>query len=238
MTVETVPEVAAKRSRWEDFVDVYLAPADLFRARAQDSWVVPFVLLCVIATVLYYAFLPINGALIQAAMLENAPANADPERVAQGANMMKLFGGITIWIGSILMIAWSAVAIKLVSSLFEPAAKWGEAFMISTFSMFVAIPQQIVGTLLVFLKNRTGTVEMKDVSFGVLRFVDKPDAILRTLLGRFDLFPLWSAVLVAVALVVVVKMSRTKAILTSAIVWLAIALPGLAMAALTGGARK
>lgn len=238
MTTETIAVAPAKRSRWEDFVDVYLAPADLFRARAQDSWGMSFVLLCAVATVLYYVFLPINGALMEAIMLENAPANANPQQIQQGATMMKYFGGISIWVMTLGMIAISAVVIKLVTSLLEPAAKWREAFMISTFSMFVAIPQQILGTLLVFLKSRSGNIGMKDVSFGVLRFMDKQDPVMQGVLGRLDLFPIWSAALVAIGLVVVVKMSRGRAIIASAITWLAIALPGLAIAALTGGARK
>ncbi|HUP90520.1 MAG TPA: hypothetical protein VM100_14270, partial [Longimicrobiales bacterium] len=84
-----------------------------------------------------------------------------------------------------------------------------------------------------FMKTRSGELHMSDASFGVLRFVEKPDPIVRALLGRLDIFPIWTAILCAIGLVVVVRMPRNKAILTAAITWAAVALPGLASAALT-----
>lgn len=235
MTTEVATEPAAKVSRWEDLVDVFFAPFDLFTRRANDSWMKPFLLLCGIGIVLYYVFLPMNSLVMQAAMLENAPAGSDPEKVRQGAAFMKYLGGVMLPFAYLFTIAVTAVGVKLVSSLLDPAARWREAFLIATFSMFVTIPQQILGALLVFLKTRSSaTVAMKDVSFGVLRFMEKPDAVLTALLGRFDLFAIWSAVLVAVGLIAIVRMSPAKAVITAAIAWLFVTLPALASAALFG----
>lgn len=233
MIADNAVVTPAKGSRWEDFVDVYLAPVDLFVRRADETWLKPFLLLCAVGIVLYYAFLPLNAAMWEAAMIENAPDGADLDRMRQGAALMKYLGGIFVPFGYAFMIAVTAVGLKLVSSLLEPAADWRQSFLISTFAYFVMIPQQILGGLLVFMKTRSGELHMRDASFGVLRFIEKPDQIVRALLGRLDIFPIWTAILCSVGLAVVVRMPRNKAILTAAITWALVALPGLVSALLT-----
>ena len=221
-------------SRWEDLVDVYFSPAELYARRAGDNWLKPFLLLIVIGIVFYYLFLPLNSLIWEAAMLESAPPGADVERMRQGAAVMKYVGGIFVPINYFLLIAFTALVLKVASSVLEPAARWGEAFTIATYAFFVTVLQQILGTLIVFLKSRSAGLSMQDVSFGALRFVEQPDPVLRALLGRLDLFAVWTAALCAVGLIVVVRMPRAKAIITAAIAWLALALPSLASSAMFG----
>jgi hypothetical protein len=238
MTTDTAVVASEKRSRWEDLVDVFFAPGDLFEHRMSDGWGKPFLLLAVISIVLYYVFLPINGQLFEVMMRQNAPANVTPEQMHKSAVFMSYLGGVFIAFGLAFGIALSAVILKIVSAVLEPAAGWQQAFMIATYSMFVVIPQSIISALLVFVKTRSGgTLALNDVSFGVLRFMDQPDKVLTAVLGRFDLFPIWSAALCAVGLIVVVKMPRGKAIATAIIAWLAVALPALAGAAMQRGGK-
>lgn len=234
MTTDGAVVTPANASRWEDLIDVYFSPGELFARRAHESWIKPFILLCAICIVLYYVFLPINAVLWDAMMVENAPPNADLDQMRKGAAMMKYLGGIMIPIGFGLSIAGTALVMKLVSSVMEPGASWAQSFLIATFAAFVVIPQQILGSLLIFIKSGSGAVATKDASFGALRFVEDPDPVLKAVLGRFDIFPIWSAILCAIGLIVVVRMPRGKAFATAAIAWLAIALPGLAMAAFSG----
>jgi hypothetical protein len=235
MTTDTAVEpTPAAGSRWEDLVDIFFSPSELYARRAHDSWLKPLLLLIAISIVLYYVFLPINALVWEAAMIENAPAGADVERMRQSAQFMKYLGGVFVPVGYGFIILVTALGLKFGSALLEPAAKWREAFLIATYSMFVAIPQQVLGALLVFIKSRSGAVEMRDASFGALRFVEQPDAFLSAVLGRLDLFPIWSAILCAIGLIVIVRMPRAKAFAVAAIAWLLIAIPALASAALFG----
>ena len=234
MANDSAVEAPAQSSRWEDLVDVFFSPGELFRRRASDPWWRPFLLLCALSIVLYYVFLPINAVMWEAMMMENAPANADPAQLQQGAQFMKYLGGIFVPFGYIFMIGFTALGLKLASAMLEPSAKWGQAFTISTYAAFVVIPQQILATVMIYLKSQSGTVTTSDASFGVLRFMEKPDAVLQAVLGRLDLFPIWTAVLCAVGLVVIVGMPRGKALIAALIGWLFVALPGLAAAALRG----
>ena len=234
MTVqaETVPAA----SRWEDFIDVIFSPGELFDRRANEGWVRPFVILCAVAIVLYYLLLPVTGGMWEAAVRQNAPPDANRAQLSQMATIMKWAGGVMIPFGFIFMIAVSAIAIKLVSALLEPGSSWRQAFVIATFALYVAVPQSVITAIPVFFKARSGAdLSMTDASFGLLRFTGPDvDPVVRTLLGRTDLFAIWSAVLIAIGLMRVVRMPRNKAILTAAIVWALAAVPGLAGAALFG----
>ncbi|MGQ0562810.1 MAG: YIP1 family protein [Gemmatimonadota bacterium] len=232
---ETAVGTAERESRWEDFVDIYFAPRDLFARRADESWIKPFLLFCAVSIVLYYLFLPLNGLVWEAAMAENAPPGANAEQVRQSAQFMKYLGGVFVPFGFAFVVAVTALGLKLVSSVLEPAASWGQAFLIATFSIYVVLVQQIAGTLAVFVKSRSSAVSTADVSFGALRFVQDPDPVLKAVLGRLDIFPIWSALLCAIGLIVLAGMPRAKAFATAAIAWLLVALPGVVSALLFGG---
>jgi hypothetical protein len=230
MTTETVTSAEPRGSRWEDLVDVFFAPADLFKRRVNDSWVAPFAMASIIAIVLYYVFLPFNSLVFQAGMAENAPPGTDPEKLKQAASFMKALMVIILPVGFLVVTAVTAVGIKLVSSVIEPVATWKKAFMISAYALFVAIPQQLAIAGVVAVRQ---IPKLSEASFGVLRFMDKPDPIARAVLGRIDIFPIWAAIIIAVGLVVAVGMPKGKAIATSAIVWAFVALPSLVGALLT-----
>ncbi len=236
MTTQTDTAVApaAKSSRWEDFIDVIFSPSELFRRRATESWVRPFLIVCAVQIVLYYLLLPVTGPVIEASMIESAPPGTDLAQVQQGAAFMKwLFGALTpIWF--LVLVAGTALAIKLVSALLEPGASWKQSFLIATLSLYITVLQSVVVSIAIFIKSMMGgAARGADASFGLLRFIDVPatDAVMRALLGRTDLFAIWSAVLIGIGLIVLVNMSRGKAIVTAAIVWALIALPQLAGAA-------
>jgi hypothetical protein len=237
MTTDTETPVAApeQASRWEDFIDIIFSPGQLFERRAAEGWLKPFLILAAVSVVLYYVLLPVNGEIMEIAMRENAPPNANQAQLQQGANVMKYAMGIMAPIMYLVMIAGTALALKLVSSLFEPAASWRQSFVISTYAMYITIVQTLAVTVAVFIKNTMGgQLKSSDASFGLMRFIDVgKDPVMRALLGRTDLFAIWIAALLAVGLIHVVNMPRNKAILTAAIVWALIALPSLAMAALS-----
>ena len=238
MSTDTAAAVKAPEasSRWEDFIDVFFAPGDLFARRKDESWLKPFLLLAAVSIVLYYVFLPIGGQLWEAAMRENAPPNASPEQLQQSATFMKYLGGVLVLFGYFFMIIVNAIGLKVGSAILEPAAKWREAFLIATYSLYVLILQQILATVSVFIASQSRTVTMGDASFGPLRFMPDADPMLKAILGRFDVITIWPIVLAAIGLMVIVGMPSGKAFATAAIAWLVASLPGVVGAIFSGNA--
>ena len=235
MTTDTETPVTApeKASRWEDFIDIIFSPGQLFERRAEEGWVKPFLILAAVSVVLYYVLLPVTGPLMEIAMRENAPPEANQAQLQQGAAVMKYAMGIMAPIMYLVMIAGTALALKVVSAVLEPGASWRQSFIIATYAMYITIVQTLVVAIAVFLKSTMGgELKSTEASFGLMRFMDVgTDPVMRALLGRTDLFAIWIAVLLGVGLVHIVRMPRNKAFATAAIVWALIALPSLAMAA-------
>ena len=237
MTTDTAVDVTPERaSRWEDFIDIVFSPAQVFARRGNDGWLKPFLILAAINVVLYYALLPVTGPTIEAAMRENAPPNVTPAQLQQGAQMMKIGMGVIAPLMYLLMILGTGVAVKFVSALFDGTPTWGQSFAITTHAHFITVIQSLIVTASIFIMDVLGNpASGKSGSFGLLRFVDVGnDPVMRALLGRTDLFAIWIAALFGVGLITVAKMEKSKAFITAAIVWALIALPSLAMAALSG----
>lgn len=229
--METHNAVAAPEaaSRWEDFVDILFSPGEVYERRAGESWLKPFLILSAVSVILYYLLMPVTGVLLEAAMREGAPPEATAAQTDQMLNVMRWAGGIMVPFGYAFMIAVFAVGIKLLSSLLEPTASWRQSFLIPTYAMFIAVPQAIILALLVFVKSRgDGDFSAADASFGVLRLAGGDlDPVVKALLARFDLFAIWTCVLIAIGLIHVVRMPRDKAIITAAVVWVLAALPAV-----------
>lgn len=236
--MDTDNAVAApeQASRWEDFIDIIFSPGEVYERRADEGWLRPFLILSAVAVALYYVLLPVTGVVWEVAMQRNAPPEATVEQLQQSARVMRWAGGVLVPFGYLFMIAVAALSLKLVSSLMEPAASWRQSFLIPTLAMFITVPQSIISAIPVFIKTQSGErAALEDMSFGVLRFASADiDPVMRTLLGRLDVFAIWIAILIGVGLMHVVRMPKHKAFIAAAIVWALIALPGLASAALFG----
>jgi hypothetical protein len=149
---------------------------------------------------------------------------------------MKIGMGVVAPVMYLLMILGTGLAVKFVASLFDGKVSWRQSFAITTHAHFITVIQSLIASLAIFIMSSMGQAPSgRSASFGLLRFVDVgKDPVLRTLLARTDLFAIWIAVLFAIGLIHVAKMERAKAFITAAIVWAVIALPSLAIAALSG----
>src|SRR5688572_20608899 len=88
-------------SRWEDFVDIYFSPRQLFTRRANDSWWLPLIVVALLSTVIYYGFMSVNRAFMEAQVADMVAKNPQmAERMNSGAaNMQAMIGGIFVPIG-------------------------------------------------------------------------------------------------------------------------------------------
>ena len=230
--METAVQAEAPRAaRWEDFIDIFMSPADLFRRRANDGWTVPILVLSVLILVLYYALLPVMTPLWQAA----ATMNATPEQAAamqQNAGAMRTFaliGGIfapivtAIYIALLGGVAWAG------GRLVNADLKYKQALNTVTWSSFITIPQQLAIALSVMLATRSGEAlhPVKHVNIGPLRFmnVEPIPEVVMPLLARIDLFAIWQMVVVAIGVQAITGVSRGSAFVVGGLVWIAYALP-------------
>jgi len=230
-----------KTSRWEDYIDVFLSPAELYARRARDSVKPAFWTLLILGAVIYYAFLPINQMVMRASMVAQATARGtDPAQVEATAGgfvrIMSYGGGIMVAVSFAVVIALTALVLWLIGRMIEVKGTYHQAFLIATYAAFIYLLAQIATSVSAMIAG-AGLNPVSDLSFGVLRFLDT-DALPKTLpplLRRFEIFTIWQAVLWGIGMHVVMKATRAQAAIAAIGTWILAAIPGVIGAVITAG---
>ncbi|HUH11531.1 MAG TPA: YIP1 family protein [Longimicrobiales bacterium] len=229
---------AEPASRLDDYVDIYLAPSDVFDRRRDGRWGQALLVLTLVSVVLYYLFLPAATIIAEETMARAyAEAVAENPEAAEamgqmqgfGATMVKL-GGIMVIFGMVASVFLLGVVIKGLSALLGAALTFAQALVVATFARFVLIPRTLAVDLSVIWADRGGDVDVvSDTSFGVLRFLDAASLAdpLVPLLERLDLFAMWEAALWAVGIYVIARTTKGVAIGVAALTLLVATIPGL-----------
>jgi hypothetical protein len=218
-----------RASRWEDYVDIYLSPAEVFRRRANDAAGPPLATLLVLSTVLYLVLIPANRAIIAAS------AQADPNTAAfmeDWGTILQIVGVVAVPITMIVMVAFAAMLLWLAARLFGVPLEPGRAFLISVFAGFVLLVGQVAAAGLVML-HPGGAIDIsRDLSLGALRFYPAGEVPAATvaILRRIDVFAVWQAVLWGVGVRIVAGTTAGRAALIAFAAWLLLAVPSLLMA--------
>ncbi|NJD10316.1 MAG: hypothetical protein FIB01_07675 [Gemmatimonadetes bacterium] len=226
-----------KASRWEDYVDVFFSPVELFARRANDSVKPAFWTLVVLGAIAYYAFLPINQMVMRAAMVAAAQARGTDAAAVEAAaggivRIMSYAGGIMVALSFAFTIAAAALLLVLIGRMIEVKGSFRQAFLIATFAAFVALLAQVAASVNAMIVGE-GLNPLRDLSFGPLRFLDYealPKA-LPPLLRRFEIFAIWQAVLWGIGTHVVLKATKAQAAIAAIGTSLLFALPGVISAA-------
>jgi hypothetical protein len=233
---DTVPPAdagppAEPASRWEDYVDVFFSPAELFRRRARDAVTPPLLTLITLAVVFYVMLLPANAMITRAAM---ASSPRGGELTGTAMTVVQLVGAAAVPLTYVVFIAFAAALLWLVGRFAEIRTEFSRTMLIATYGGFILLLSQLVSGLLVLLHGETGLDPIRHLSVGVLRFTGD-DGVARALvplLRRLDVFALWQAVLWGVGLRVIYRTTHLQAAVTAAVAWLLFAVPGLMLAAL------
>lgn len=217
---ETEP-VVARTSLWEDFVDIFMSPSEVFARRRDGRFGWALAVLTVLLTVLGYAFYSALSAAFEADFVRGiAQAGQDVDQVPLETVMA--FSRNAAIFGSIVMVPlgvlFSGIGLWIVARLFGAKIPLLLTVTIATFATFPRILATVGGILQGILLNPDS---MTRISFGPARFLD-PATTSQTLLafaGRIDLFVLWSLILTAIGLKVIGGMSQSRAYMASLLVW-------------------
>ena len=221
-----------KASLWEDLIDVFISPAELYRRRAQDGWVKPWIVLSIILIALYYLFYAPNKELALASARELLARKGLTELPAgaQGTtNVMQMIGGIFQPIGVLIGLLLGGAILWVVGLVAQGGPRFRQAMMIVAWASFPTILQKAAQAVLIILKTNSGEAlgPVKDTSFGVLRFLDPsslPTPLVATL-SMVDLFAFWQMVLWIVAVKVICNYTAGKATAVGVAAWLVMLLP-------------
>ena len=239
MTTPAATTGAAKPAPvWEDLVDIFYAPRQVFERRRDGKFGLALVIVLVLAAVLLYLtkplLQPVYDAILEMGMSQARASNPqitdDMVGKMRGFSDKVLLPGIifNLWIAVLL----TGLALWLVGKLFESKQTLGQAMMVSTYAN---VPRLILGTLVSALLALLLPAESLDSPFAAslspARFVDHvAHPVLAASLMRFELFTLWATVLLAIGLAVTGRVPARQAGIAAFLVWVLASLATVASA--------
>jgi hypothetical protein len=222
-------------SVWEDFVDIFHSPSDVFARRQNGNFWIPLLVVTVVIGVLFIAvrglMQPIMDAEFQrgvAVAMRNNPQMTED----QIATMRGLQDKLTLFAPFIVIpitIFLTGFALWLVGKLFDAAETFRTALIVTAYAFVPKILEIILGAIQALLMNPSSLTGRYSITLGLGRFLnpDTSPPYLLALLGRVDVFTIWVTVLLAIGLSVTGRIPRSRAALAAACVWLIGAIPAL-----------
>jgi hypothetical protein len=232
---DAAPEAPKSASRWEDFIDIFYAPASVFARRERSGFGIPMLVVTVLVGGIFLAnsgvMQPIMDAEFQRATASAMKQNPQltPEMMEKGRAIGETFAKIGAFVFMPVGMFLTGLALWLVGKLFDAKASLAAAIMVASYAFVPRIVEQVINGVQGLLLDPASLNGRYRLSLGPGRFLD-PDTtspILLALVGRADLITIWITVLLAIGLSVVGKIPRQRAAIAAVLVWFLGALPGL-----------
>ncbi|HEU4722242.1 MAG TPA: YIP1 family protein [Gemmatimonadaceae bacterium] len=218
------PSADITASRWEDFIDIFYAPSAVFRRRATSGFLLPMTVVTVLTGALYIMNSGVWSQVMDAEM-SRAMARQSQQISEEQMQGIRRFSETMAKVGAFVFVP---VGIFLTGLMLWVCGKFvdarqtlRQATMVASFAFLPRVVEAVVVAVQGLLLD-PGTFDGRwRVSLGVGRFFD-PDATspaLLAFLGRIDVFTIWVTVLLAIGLAVTGNVSRGRAAIAAAIVW-------------------
>ena len=220
-------------SYWEDFIDIFYAPSDVFRRRENAGFGVPMIALTLIIGVLTIAmsgaFQPIMDAEFSrnmaSAMRKNP--NLTPDMVEKGRAIGEVFAKIGAFVFLPVAMFLVGLFLWLCGKLVDAREALAAAIMVAAYSFTPRVLETLVKAVQALFMDPASLNGQFRISLSPARFLDPDTAspLVIALLSRLDVFTIWVTVLLAIGLSVTGKIPRSRAAVAAGLVWLLGALP-------------
>jgi hypothetical protein len=225
-----------KASLFDDFMDIFYAPSAVYARRANASFWVPLIIISVLAGVIFIAnrdlMEPIMEAEMARAMAKSAAGGRQmtPEQLEAGRKIGGIFATIGAFVFTPITILLLGLVTWLVGKFVDAKQTLNAATVVTTFAFVPRLVEGIVARVQGLFVDPSTLDSRYSLTLGLGRFLDPDTAspMLLALVGRIDVFTIWVTVLIAIGLAVTGKISRGRAAIGAAIVWLVGALPTIA----------
>lgn len=214
-------------SVWEDFIDIFVSPAQVFARRRGRGFFMPLVVLTVLCAALAIGTKPLMQPVYdvtfeqQSALAMKKNPQITAEQMEKGRGFMETMITVGAVVGIPIAVIVVGLVLLLVGKLFGSELTAGDAIMVATYASFPKILAFVAGALLLLLADPASITSMYSASLGLGRFVDPvASPVLATVLGRVDLFVIWVTVLLGVGLHVAGKVPKGQAAAAAVIMWL------------------
>jgi len=225
--VERTVPAPPKTSFWEDAIDIFLSPVDVFRREENKSFWPPMLFVAIAIGVIVFATFntlePIFDAEFTRATAKQLAGN--PQITADQLETGKKFGlaaaryGITVimFVTMFLIGAMTWLLGKVVGS----AQSFHAALVVAAWSYFPRILGALLGGVQGLTMDMSKFTSQLSISLSPARFmdVDTANPMLYQLAGRFDLITIWVTILLAIGMYVTGRVSKGRAAIFVVLIW-------------------
>jgi hypothetical protein len=222
---EAGPPPATGRSTWDNLRDVVLAPSDTFEdVRERPRWLIPLLVVMVATLIVSYFMMPLYSEMQRAGVMAS---DMTPEQREQALGGMEAFKWIGLAAGPIMVGIVSALIALLfwgwaaISGARDPQYK--VAFTAMVYANVIQILQAVAQAIVVAVKGAEQVaLEGGPPTFGLALFLERGDMprLLYGLLANVNFFSIWAAIVMAIAGVVAMRMSKGAAYGFAIVMWL------------------
>ena len=224
-----------KVSVWEDFLDIFYAPAQVYRRRQNGNFWIPLLVVTVVMTVLTFANRNIIEPIFVTEFARGVPRmmQANPQMTPAAVKKAQTIGFAAAQYGTIIWIPILALLLAFVAWLlakaFEARLSWNAAMIVASFGLIPRVVQQVVLSVQGLLIDPATLTNRFSIELGPARFMD-PAAIqplMGAVLDHVELFGLWSVVLITIGVAAITKLPKARAWLFGLSFWIVTMLPAL-----------
>lgn len=226
MTTTAAPQ--SKTSIFEDFIDIFYAPSEVFTRRRDGRFGIALLFLTIVLAVLYFmssgllsAVFEVEYATQMEKLLRDNPSMT-ADQLEKGRGFAEMAQKIFMVIGIPIAVLLTGVVLWVAGKLFGAVQTFALAMMVATYAFFPRIVEGILNGIQTLLLDATTIDSRYDITFSAARFLDAKSVspIVLALAGRIDLFVIWSLVLVAIGLHITGNIPKNKAAMAAGVVWL------------------
>ncbi|HET7457635.1 MAG TPA: YIP1 family protein [Gemmatimonadaceae bacterium] len=228
MTAPAASTPAKPVSVWEDFVDIFYAPTQVFERRRDGKFGLALLVLTVLAVIIYFAtrggMEAVMDVEFQRKAAEQMAKNPKitPEMMEKGRALSEKIAWLLVLVGIPVRAFVVGVVLWLLGKIVGATESIAAAVMVSTYALFPRLLESLIAGVQGIMMDPNSITSRYSVTLSAARFLDPTttNPILFKLAGQVDVFAIWTTILLAIGLAVTGRVSRGKAFAIAFVIWL------------------
>jgi hypothetical protein len=234
-SADSSPKTVAPAAWWEDFVDIFYAPSQVYARRTGSGFGLPMLVVTVLLALLALANSGVMQPIMDAEFARTAAATMrkDPRITAEMMEKGRPFGEAIAKYGAIVFVPvgmfLTGLMLWIVGKFFDAREQLADAIMVAAYAFMPRVLEAVLAGVQGLLIDPASLNGRYKLSLGLGRFLDPDTAspMLLALLGRVDLFTIWVTVLLVIGLSVTGRIPRARAAVAGVLMWLVGAIPAI-----------
>jgi hypothetical protein len=226
----------------EDCLEIFYAPGRVFERRRGRGFLAPLAVLVVLMLVLWFAakdlLQPALDAQIAQGMAQAKAQNPEltDEQLAGMRGMAGTMAMVWLLVGTVVSPLLLGFTLWLVGKGVGARQQLGDAMNVAVFAWFPRLLGVVVMAALALMTPEGAVTGVLSLTIGLGRFLDPATTspALLALLGRVELFTIWSTVLLAIGLRVTGRATTAQAAVAAVVLWVLGGLPTVLPALASG----